>query len=260
MLDMVSGKATQRKRKPLSRLRYEDSHPTVSFRMERGLWNELRTHLSQRGISRSEFIKEAMGAQKALIEDTEEARLQAYESGYKKGKLQGERDAKRALDNEKSKLKEEKEQVVKEARHDGYKEGFEMGRVEEKKRSQRTLDDERSRLRAETGEALKKAEDQGRKEGHSEGYAQGKETYLVSYACAFCGEPIEVTSQKEKTAIRQLARERGWAHEDCWAREEQRRQREEAQRLREEARRREFEARYGTRATERGFDSVTGQG
>lgn len=254
---MVSGKSTQKKRRPPSRLKYEGSHPTVSFRLERSRHDELRAILSQRRISVADLVKEAMGAQKAVIKDAEEARLQAYESGYKKGKLEGQRDAKRALDNEKGKLREERETAVRQARDDGYKEGFEMGRLEQRKHGQKTLDDEIAKLRDEMEQAIKQAKDQGHRQGYSEGQAQAKQTYLVSYDCCFCGELIEVTSEQEKSAIEQLAKEHEWAHENCQAREEQRRQAEEAQRLKEEARRKEFEARYGTRATERGFDSDT---
>jgi len=108
-------------------------------------------------------------------------------------------------------------------------------------------------------EAVKQAQDQGHRQGYAEGHAHAKETYLVSYDCHFCGELIEVTTEQGRSAIKQLARECGWAHENCWAREEQRRRAQEAERLEEEARRKEFEARYGTRATERGFNSDTGQ-
>jgi len=256
---MVGRKLAQKESRPPARLRYEHSHPTVSFRLERGLWNELRAYLSQRRISCSEFIREAMGAQKALIKDTEEARLDGYKRGYQKAKAEGQRDAKKALDNERGKLREERETVARKARDDGYREGFEKGRLEERKHSQKTLNEEIAGLRAEMEESGRKAEDQGRKQGYSEGYTQAKEMYLVSYDCAFCGEAIEVRTEQEKSAIRRAAREYEWAHENCWAREEQRRRAQEAERLEKEARRKEFEARYGTRAMERGFNSDTGQ-
>lgn len=255
---MLSGKPTRKKRRPPARLRYEHSHPTVSFRLERSLWNELRTHLSQRRISSSEFIREAMGAQKALIKDAEEARSEGYKRGYEKAKVERQRDAERAFETKEGKLREEKEMAVRQARADGYKEGLDTGRLEERKHSQKALDEETAKLRAEMEEAVKRAEDGGHKEGYSKGYAQAKERYLISYDCPFCGEPIEVTTQQEKTAIRQLAREYKWAHENCQAREEQKQHAREAERLKEEARRNEFKARYGTRAMERGFDSDIG--
>ena len=48
------------KRKPSS-IRYEEQHPTVSFRLPKALYDKLKSHISDRGISFADFIKEALG-------------------------------------------------------------------------------------------------------------------------------------------------------------------------------------------------------
>jgi len=256
---MAKANVIQRKHKPPARVRYERSHPGWCFRLQTDLSNELKAFLRQRGISRPDFVKEAMGVQQTMIKQADEARLEGHREGYAKGKLEGKRELNKALSNEMIKLRAEKEQAVKEAKDEGYNEGYDEGRLDERKESNKALNDEIARLKAEKEESVKEAKREGHKQGYSEGYAQAKETYLVSYDCTFCGEPIEVTTEREKSAIRRVAKEYGWAHESCWAREEQKRQAQEAERLKEEAKRKEFKARYGTRAMERGFDSDIGQ-
>ena len=255
---MISGKMAHRQHKSPARVRYEQSHPTMSFRLERGLCNQLKAFLDQRGISCSDFVKEAMGAQGAIIKEAEEARLEGYKHGCEEEKLKAKRDMNRALSDERTKLRAEKEQAVKEARDEGYNSGYERGRLDESEHSNKVINDRIVKLRAEKEELVREAKREGHKQGYSEGYAQAKEMYLVSYDCVFCGERIEVATEKEKSAISRVAKEYEWGHESCQAKEEQKRQAQEAERLEEEARRKEFEAKYGTRAMERGFESDIG--
>ena len=81
---MTKNKAT--KRKP-SRIRYEEQHPTVSFRLPRPLYDKLKSHISDRGISFADFVKEALGEQQARLPgiDIAKVRREAYGKGYEKG-------------------------------------------------------------------------------------------------------------------------------------------------------------------------------
>ena len=56
---------------------------------------------------------------------------------------------------------------------------------------------------------------QGWDEGYKKGFADAKLRYKVSYRCSVCGQLMEVTSTKEKEAISEYMRERGWAHMEC---------------------------------------------
>jgi hypothetical protein len=52
-------------------------------------------------------------------------------------------------------------------------------------------------------------------EGYQKGCQEAKARYCVTYFCSVCGGTVEVTSDKEKQAIRQYMRENGWVHVDC---------------------------------------------
>ena len=77
--DMV--KATH---KPPARVRYEKSHPTVSFRLSTDEYELLKQRLEDwGGISFAEFIKQSLG----LIQpDIDEIKLASYEEGYNQAK------------------------------------------------------------------------------------------------------------------------------------------------------------------------------
>lgn len=251
---MAHGRVTKKNHKPPSRGRYEESHPAVSFRVQRSLYNDLKTFLSQRGMSFADFVKEAMGVQQAAIREADSARLEAYQRGYQMGKRDAKRELNRAMTSEVAAVRAEKEQAVKEARDAMYKEGYRKGCLDEKNKSEKTLNDEIVRLEAKKEEALKRVRDEGWREGHAEGYKEAKDKYLVSCDCALCGRTIEVVTEEQKNIIRELVRQYHLAHGDCEAKEKERRQAEEAERLKREAQRGELRDRYGTRAVERGFD------
>ncbi len=67
------------------------------------------------------------------------------------------------------------------------------------------------------GEAWDKGWDAGNK------LSEGK--YRVTFHCAICGAPIEVTSPEAKQAAGQYLREHGWAHQPCHERKRQETQR-----------------------------------
>ena len=57
-----------RRRAPPSRLRYEQEHPTVSFRVPRVLKDELKEILDISEQSFADFVKEALGAKTPNVE------------------------------------------------------------------------------------------------------------------------------------------------------------------------------------------------
>lgn len=63
--DMERTKGT--KKKP-SRLAYEESHPTVSFRLDREIYDRLKRHLNTTGCSFADFVKDALGREESMIE------------------------------------------------------------------------------------------------------------------------------------------------------------------------------------------------
>jgi len=69
--------------KPPARVRYEESHPTVSCRLDK----DTRALLQQRledlgGVSFAEFVKDSLGLLELKIADTEEIKERAWGEGY----------------------------------------------------------------------------------------------------------------------------------------------------------------------------------
>jgi len=59
--------------KPPARIRYEQSHPTVSFRLSRDIYDLLKQRLDDLGgISFADFVKDSLGLLQLKIPDTEE--------------------------------------------------------------------------------------------------------------------------------------------------------------------------------------------
>jgi len=75
--DMV--KATH---KPPARVRYEQSHPTVSFRLDRDTHTLLKQRLDDLGVSAADFIKESLDLQQARMPNIEEIKERACDEGY----------------------------------------------------------------------------------------------------------------------------------------------------------------------------------
>lgn len=47
------------------------------------------------------------------------------------------------------------------------------------------------------------------------GYDKAKVDYLVTYQCALCGKPRELTGPKEKMAVAEYMAEHKWGHREC---------------------------------------------
>ena len=62
-----------------ARIRYEQSHPTVSFRLSKDVYDLLKQRLNDLGVSAVDFIKESLGL---LHTDIEEVKQASWDRGY----------------------------------------------------------------------------------------------------------------------------------------------------------------------------------
>jgi hypothetical protein len=70
-------------RKPPARIRYEQSHPTLSCRLDKDTHDLLKQRLEDLGgVSFANFVKDALGIQQAKMPDIEEIKEQAGHEGY----------------------------------------------------------------------------------------------------------------------------------------------------------------------------------
>jgi len=70
-------------RKPPARVRYEQSHPTVSFRLSRDEYDLLKQRLEDLGgISFADFVKDSLGLLQVKMPNIEEIKQRAWEEGY----------------------------------------------------------------------------------------------------------------------------------------------------------------------------------
>ena len=70
--------------KPPSRIRYEQSHPTISFRVSRETHDKLKEHLIRRRVSFADFVKESLGIQQLKIPDIGKIKETNWIQGYNK--------------------------------------------------------------------------------------------------------------------------------------------------------------------------------
>jgi len=61
-------RSKQAKKKP-SRVAYEESHPTISFRLDIETHDRLKEHLKETGCSFAVFVKDALGREKTMVEE-----------------------------------------------------------------------------------------------------------------------------------------------------------------------------------------------
>lgn len=55
-------------KKTPSRIKYEEEHPTISFRLDRETKEQLEKHLEDAGCSFAVFVKDALGREKTMVE------------------------------------------------------------------------------------------------------------------------------------------------------------------------------------------------
>ena len=73
--------------KPPARVRYEKSHPTISFRLSKDVYDLLKQRLEDLGgISFADFVKDSLGLLQLKMPDIEEIKQTAWGQGYEQGK------------------------------------------------------------------------------------------------------------------------------------------------------------------------------
>lgn len=120
-----------KKRRTPSRIRYEQNHPTVSWRASKELYDRLQAVKEAEGLSNTDILKVAVGLLEVKVSKEKEARSQGYEKGFEKG------------------------------------------------------------------------------------YEEAESLYKVTYPCKVCRKMLEVTSAREKEAIKTYMLEHRWGHADC---------------------------------------------
>ena len=73
------------KRKAPSRVRYEQSHPTVSCRIPRDIYDRLRVTKNTAGKSFADILKTGLGILEVQAKKEGEVREKGHAEGYKKG-------------------------------------------------------------------------------------------------------------------------------------------------------------------------------
>jgi len=69
--------------KPPARIRYEQSHPTVSCRLDKDTYDLLKQRLDDLGgVSFADFVKESLGLLQLKMPDTKEIEERAWDEGY----------------------------------------------------------------------------------------------------------------------------------------------------------------------------------
>ncbi len=71
---------------PPSRIRYEQDHPTISFRVSKDLYDEVKQFSTQNHLSFGDFVRIALDKQKVSYAHVHD---QAYDAGIAKGKSMG---------------------------------------------------------------------------------------------------------------------------------------------------------------------------
>jgi hypothetical protein len=72
-------------RKTPSRIKYEQSNPTVSFRVSRELYDRLQAVKKTEGKSNTDILKVALGLIEVKVRAEKELGLEAYDEGWEKG-------------------------------------------------------------------------------------------------------------------------------------------------------------------------------
>jgi len=69
--------------KPPARIRYEQSHPTVSCRIDKNTYDLLKQRLEDLGeVSFADFVKDSLGLLQLKMPDIEEIKETAWNEGY----------------------------------------------------------------------------------------------------------------------------------------------------------------------------------
>ena len=73
--------------KPPARIRYEQSHPTVSCRLDKDTHDLLKQRLDDLGgVSFADFVKDSLGLLQLKMPDVEEIKKKAWDEGHNRAK------------------------------------------------------------------------------------------------------------------------------------------------------------------------------
>ena len=78
------------RKKPASRIRYEQNHPVVSSRVSKELYNSLQVVKKMEGKSFTDILKVGLGLLEVKMHKEEEIRKEGYDAGYNDGFRQAE--------------------------------------------------------------------------------------------------------------------------------------------------------------------------
>ena len=70
--------------KPPSRIRYEQSHPVLSCRLDKQTHDLLQKRLDDAGLSFAQFVKSQLGVLELKMPDIKKIEKEAYQKGYAK--------------------------------------------------------------------------------------------------------------------------------------------------------------------------------
>lgn len=70
--------------KPPSRIRYEQSHPVFSCRLDKKTHDLLQKRLDDAGLSFAQFVKSQLGILELKMPDAKKIEKEAYQKGYAK--------------------------------------------------------------------------------------------------------------------------------------------------------------------------------
>jgi len=77
--------------KPPARVRYEESHPTMSCRLSKDEYDLLKQRLEDLGgVSFAEFVKDSLGILQLKIPETKDIKEKARRAGYEQGKKENQ--------------------------------------------------------------------------------------------------------------------------------------------------------------------------
>jgi predicted CopG family antitoxin len=78
---------TKGKRKPPSRVKYEHSHPTVSCRVPKEVYDRLQEMKENEGKSFADILKTGLGILKLKAKKDQNAYYRGYKDGYRQAEL-----------------------------------------------------------------------------------------------------------------------------------------------------------------------------
>ena len=85
--ERVKSKVKRLGHKPPARVRYEESHPTVSCRLSKDEYDLLKQRLDDLGgVSFANFVKDSLGILQIKIPETKEIKEKSRRAGYEQGR------------------------------------------------------------------------------------------------------------------------------------------------------------------------------